>query len=189
MALTDCFIGTELLPGIISCVREGENMSCVVNVPLLLSGCVALLIAGALVDKIRSRRRVPEIKETRPLPSRFASQEQADAVWQYANTALYQYVLVELERALPAEGYILTRDPARRVSLTSTSQHRLAREMFLARERFLTPMRPESLMEEAADECSLNGFSAQWLSCLLRGCELQGWYVTQPEQATGTLSD
>lgn len=175
MALTDCFIPADSLQAFMTCVREGENLIGVVMVSLVLGAWLAL----QLMREMRVRRRAVEVAARRDVPAKFASVEHAGAVWRYANTDMYQYVLAELEKTLTAEGYSLTRTRKMSVMLSDTCLNRVAREVFLARERFLTPMRPESEMEAAADECSRNGYSAQWLACLLRGCELQGWYVTR----------
>lgn len=177
MALMDCFIPANPLQAFMTCLREGENLIGVVMVFLVLGAWLAL----QLVREMRIRRRAAGEAAGRAAPAKFASGEHAGAVWRYANTDMYQYVLAELEKTLTAEGYALTRDRTLSVMLSDTCRYRVAREVFLARERFLTPMRPESDMEVAADECSRNGYSAQWLACLLRGCELQGWYVTRYE--------
>jgi len=175
MALTE--ILNESMQTIMTWLREGETLSGIVIISLLLGGWLALQL------KRETRiRRSAEYDDAQCLSESFACRTHAAAVWQYVNSDMYQYVLAELERTLIAEGYALTRDRAMSLILSDTCRNQVARATFLARERYFTPLRPESQMEEAADECSRNGYSAQWLACLLRGCELQGWYVTRYEQ-------
>lgn len=183
MALTGCFVQTGTLQGLMTCLRDSENLSGVLVVAILLIGWLSLQLIGE-----RRRRRQTEKGQQAGIavPVPFGSRAHAQAVCQFANRNMYQYLLAELEKALIAEGYFLTREREQRVLLSDDSRRRVARQVFMARARYMTPMQPDHAVAEAADECAMNGYSSQWLYFLLQGSEQLGWYITRAAEQTAS---
>lgn len=139
-----------------------------------------VLVSLARVRKYASYRTGTRKAATGPdgQPPEYGGRQLAEGVFLYANKDYYQFLLSELQDGLEEEGYAMTTDPDRRVALSHSSRQRLAGRLFIARERYVAPFQPDRVVDEKAQECSRNGYSSQWLSWLIRGCETQGWFIT-----------
>lgn len=177
MAIISCLTSADGLQGVVACLHESENLTGILAVVVLTCGWLAL----QLLSEARCRRQNEGIHAAAKVAVPFGSRQHAEGVWHFANNEMYQYLMAELEKALTAEGYVLTRNPDRRITLLNESKNRVARAVFLARERYMVPVRSEENLNAAADEGERTGFSAQWLSSLIDGSEGQGWYITRPQ--------
>ena len=110
-------------------------------------------------------------------PPAFASVEQADAVFLYANRPLYQFLLTELRRALKTEGYDLVTDRDRHAGVGEESKERIARHLFFARQQFLSLHG----VPQTAPDYNYSEEARQLLFCLVKGCGSTGWHIAPLE--------
>ena len=183
MALTGCFVQTGTLQGLMTCLRDSENLSGVMVVAILLIGWLSLQLIGERRQRLKAEK---DQKAGVAAVIPFGSRAHAQAVCQFANWDMYQYLLAELEKALLAEGCFLTLDCEQRVLLSDDSRRRVARQVFVARARYMMPMQPDHVVAKEADECAMNGYSTQWLYVLIQGSEQLGWYITRAAEQTAS---
>jgi len=175
MAVIRCLAPAEGLQGVVACLRESENLTGILVVAFLLIGWLAM-------QSLAEARRYRQIRERQPTmsaPPPFGSVRHADAVYTFANREFYQVMLAEMEKALFAAGYELTRDESRRMMLSDADRHEVSRRVFRVRQSFISPLLSEQLLSESADAAEKDGFSARWLSVLIGGSEQEGWYITR----------
>lgn len=176
MALTDCFIQPGSLQGLMTCLRESENLTGV-------AVAAALLAAWLVIQLMAQRRRnslrlvaIPGVPVKQPA-DRFGDEKNADRVYNFANRELYQLMLSEMEKALTDAGYAMTRDEAKRVTISEADRQIISRRIFRARQCFITPRVSEQTMKDSENAAVNDGYAGTWLSMLIRANEAQGWYV------------
>jgi len=172
MAVIRCLAPADGLQGVMACLRESESLAGILAVVLLTGGWLALQY---LAEARRDRR----CREVKPVIPAFGSGQHADAMYTFANREYDQVMLAEMEKALFAAGYELTRDESRRMMLSDADIHEVSRRVFRLRQSFISPLLSEQLLSESADAAEKDGFSARWLSVLILGSERQGWYITR----------
>jgi len=175
MAVIRCLAPADGLQGVVACLRESENLTGILVAAFLLIGWLAM-------QSLAEARRYRQIRERQPVmnaPPPFGSARHADAVYTFANREFYQVMLAEMEKALFAAGYELTRDESLRMMLSDTDRHEVSRRVFRVRQGYISPLLSEQLLSESADAAEKEGFSAQWLSVLIGGSEREGWYITR----------
>lgn len=180
MALISCFTRTDSLQGVLTCLRDSENLTGILVAALLLVGWLAM----QYLAEVRRVRQAPSVKAgipvTRNIPA-FGCGQHADAVHSFANREYYQIMLAEMEKALFAAGYELTRDEFRRVTIPTTDLVAISRKIFRARQWYVSPGVSEQVMKDSEDTAVNDGYAGMWLSVLLRGSEREGWYITKPQ--------
>lgn len=110
-------------------------------------------------------------------PLAFASEEQVDAVFLYANRPLYQFLLKELRRSLKTEGYDLVNDRHRYADIGAEGRDRIARHLFFARQQFLSLHG----VPQTAPDYNYSEEARQLLFCLVKGCSSTGWHIAPLE--------
>ena len=185
MAIIECFRNPENLSSVLTCLREAEGLSGLLAVAV---GLALWIVAQLSVDAKREKAANREMKYGLPVscPSVFGSPAHAEAVLRSANQDYYQLMLAEMEKTLFAQGYELTRDRNLQVVADSETQRKVARAVYIARERYLAPNQPEHELAEKATMASSDGYCARWLSMLITGSERQGWYITRHHQGDAT---
>ncbi|MFK3662755.1 hypothetical protein ACI2I2_19945 [Scandinavium sp. NPDC088450] len=146
---------------------------------ILIGGIAVGLSAGSIIRTLvqANMSTLPQSEPaSQPLPF-FGCPEDACAVHQFANTDYYRHMLAALENALHQEGYELSRAPEHQVVLPRGVRKRIARHVFMARDKYLAPQQRDSTIAEKAALSEEDGFSGQWLDILLKGCASQGWII------------
>lgn len=182
MALTDCFIQPGSLQGLMTCLRESENLTGVAVVAGLLT---AWLVIQLMAQRGRKAHR-PEAMDGVPVtqtPERFGDEKHADRVFSFANRELYQLMLTEMEKVLTDTGYALTRNEAERVTMSEADRQKISRRIFRVRQCYITPRVSEQAMKDSEDAAVNDGYAGTWLSMLIRGSECEGWYITRRKKA------
>lgn len=154
------------------------------NIISVISCVFIILILLKVIDMEMSyRKRVRQEKKRAAIaPPAFAFPEHAQAVFLHANVDYYQYLLEELRCGLREEGYEITDDRKRRIRLPGDIERRVAKRVFLARERFTCPYLSASQLDEKGKESLSNGNTVQWLHWLIAGNESQGWFITSRDE-------
>lgn len=178
MAIVECISSNGSLKGMLTCLQTGESLSGLAFVAL---GLCLWIVAQLSVERGRKKAAAREMKYDLPVsvPSVFGSPAHAEAVYRSANQDYYQLMLAEMEKALFAQGYELTRDRLQQVVADGETQRTVARAVYIARERYLAPNQPEHELAEKATMASSDGYCARLLSLLITGSERQGWYITR----------
>lgn len=180
MALISCFTGPEGLQGVLTCLRDTEGLTGILVVVGLLTGwLVVQYLAGA-----RRERRAWESRPGMPVPpAQFGSARHAESVHAFANRELYQAMLRGLENGLTETGYELTRDRSRRVvAIPLEDRLTISRWVFRARQWYTSPRMSEQRTKDIEDDAVNDGYAGMLLNVLIRGCDHEGWYITEPVQ-------
>lgn len=174
MAVIRCLTPADGLQGVMTCLRESENLTGILVVAFLLIGWLA---TQYLAETRRSRRN----QEVKPVIPAFGSSQHADAMYTFANRELYQAMLRGLENGLAETGYELTRDSSRRgVAIPLEDRLTLSRWVFRARQWYTSPRMCEQRTKDIEDEAVNDGYAGMLLNILIRGCAREGWYITEP---------
>lgn len=177
MALTDCFIQPGQLQGLITCLRESENLTGVAVVACLLAVWLTVQLMAQRRCKAQQRLALPGIPVVQHM-IRFADKQHAEAVHSFANRELYQLLLTEMGKALTDAGYAMTRDEAKRMTISEADRQIISRRIFRARQCYITPRVSEQTLKDSEDAAVNDGYAGTWLSVLIRANEAQGWYVS-----------
>jgi len=174
MAVIRCLAPADGLQGVMACLRESESLAGILAVVLLTCGWLALQY---LAEARRDRR----CREVKPVIPAFGSGQHADAMYTFANREYYQVMLAEMEKALFAAGYELTRNESLRMALPDTDRRVISRQIFRARQGYTSPSLSEQAMNACEDAATKEGYTGMWLNVLIRGSERQGWYITRSQ--------
>lgn len=178
MALMACFTHPGTVSDMLGCLHEKGDMSSFLAV-LLALGLWGIACIRATAEGKKTDRQDMRVVLAVPCPPPFGSRAHADAIYLSGNRDLYQVLLVTLEKALHKEGYGFTPESTRRTPLTSDSQQRVARAVFVAREHHMVPCQTDSVVEEKARLAARDGYAEQLLYLLTTGSEKLGWYITR----------
>lgn len=146
-------------------------------------GCLVVFVVIAFVFygcfKLSRHYSASRSATPQEMQQSFGSPDNAYAIHQYANTDYFQYLLAAFEAALKQEGYELTRSAEHRVTLVRSAWERVARAIFIERDKYMAPMQDANAVSLKADMSGEDGFSDRWLWLLINGSASQGWYITQ----------
>lgn len=176
MALTDCFIQPGSLQGLMTCLRESENLTGVAVVAGLLT---AWLVIQLMAQRGRKAHR-PEAMDGVPVmqtPERFGDEKHAEAVYTFANREMYQLLLAEMEKALTEAGYRIKQKTSCREELKEPVLGEIGGRIYRVRERFMAPMLSDDALNENTLCAVRQGFAQSLLTMLIRANEAQGCYV------------
>jgi len=176
MALTDCFIQPGSLQGLMTCLRESENLTGVAVVAGLLT---AWLVIQLMAQRGRKAHR-PEAMDGVPVtqtPERFGDEKHAEAVYTFANREMYQLLLAEMEKALVEAGYRLTTKASGKEALTEPVLDEISGRIYRVRERFMAPLLSDDELNESTLFAVKRGFAQALLNMLIRANEAQGFYI------------
>lgn len=176
MALTDCFIQPGSLQGLMTCLRESENLTGVAVVAGLLT---AWLVIQLMAQRGRKAHR-PEATVGVPVmqtAERFGDEKHAEAVYTFANREMYQLLLAEMEKALVEAGYRLTTKASGKEALTEPVLDEISGRIYRVRERFMAPLLSDDELNESTLFAVKRGFAQALLNMLIRANEAQGFYI------------
>jgi hypothetical protein len=149
---------------------------------LFLVAATLYMIASAVKRRAQSSQSfsmgVALVAEPQKIIS-FSGPENALAIHQFAQASLFQYLLTAMEVALKREGYELTRAMERRVTMGHHAWKRVARHVYIQRDRYLAPLQGEDTINMKADLCDNDGFSDSLLGILIQGSVSQGWVIAE----------
>lgn len=176
MALTDCFIQTGSLQGLMTCLRESENLTGVAVAATLLAAWLTVQLMAQRRRKAQQQVPQPGIPVTQHMVS-FTDEQNADAVYNFANRELFLLLLTEMEKALSEAGYRLTRNASRRCELTESELTEIGGRIYRAREQHMFPFLSDEVMNGNTRLAVRLGCATAWLNMLIRANEAQGWYI------------
>ncbi|MFZ5210231.1 hypothetical protein [Enterobacter kobei] len=177
MALISCLTRPDGQQDVFSCLSMGQGLGGFMVL-------IVLLVGWLVIQYLAEARRERLAREARPgipvPPAQFGGARHADAVHAFANREYYQVLLAELEKGLTDEGYALTREEWRRVTLPEADRQKISRRIVRARQCYTTPRVTEQAMQDSEVAAVNDGYAGSWLSLLIRGSEREGWYITKP---------
>jgi len=112
------------------------------------------------------------------LTKNFGDHNHVMGVFDAVNLDFYKTLLMEFEDLLLAEGFKLSLDDSNRIILKSCAKTRIAKQLFIKREHYLTPYQSMQDFEDKAERAVCDGFALKFLENFIKANEHLGYYIT-----------